>query len=57
MANDPLLAGIQGPSDLKKLKRHQLAGLAAEIRQMICDQVSLTGGHFAPNVINRQRVR
>jgi 1-deoxy-D-xylulose-5-phosphate synthase len=50
MANDSLLAGIQGPADLKKLPRHQLAGLAAEIRQVICDQVSLTGGHFAPNL-------
>ncbi|RLB93998.1 MAG: 1-deoxy-D-xylulose-5-phosphate synthase, partial [Deltaproteobacteria bacterium] len=50
MANDSLLAGIQGPADLKKLPRHQLAGLATEIRQVICDQVSLTGGHFAPNL-------
>jgi 1-deoxy-D-xylulose-5-phosphate synthase len=50
MANTALLTEIQDPSDLKKLERHQLPDLATEIRQRICDQVSRSGGHFAPNL-------
>jgi 1-deoxy-D-xylulose-5-phosphate synthase len=46
----PLLPGIQSPADLKKLSIDQLPQLAAEIRQAICDQVSKTGGHLAPNL-------
>ncbi len=45
-----LLPGIQGPTDLKKLSVSQLPKLADEIRQAICDQVSKTGGHLAPNL-------
>jgi 1-deoxy-D-xylulose-5-phosphate synthase len=45
-----LLPGISGPSDLKKLTLEQLEELAAEIRFAICDQVSKTGGHLAPNL-------
>lgn len=45
-----LLKTIQGPSDLKKLNVDQLPQLAAEIRNAICDQVSKTGGHLAPNL-------
>ncbi len=45
-----LLPGISGPSDLKKLTLEQLDELAAEIRFAICDQVSKTGGHLAPNL-------
>ena len=46
----PLLPSIKGPADLKKLSVDQLPQLAAEMRQAICDQVSKTGGHLAPNL-------
>lgn len=49
MAN-PLLPHIDSPADLKELKVEQLPKLAEEIRQAICDQVSQTGGHLAPNL-------
>ncbi len=45
-----LLPGIAGPADLKKLTIDQLPQLAQEIREAICDQVSRTGGHLAPNL-------
>ncbi|MBI1336196.1 MAG: 1-deoxy-D-xylulose-5-phosphate synthase [Phycisphaera sp.] len=45
-----LLQHIQGPADLKKLSIDQLPQLAQEIRTAICDQVSKTGGHLAPNL-------
>jgi len=46
----PLLAALRGPHDLKKLSADQLPELAAEIRHAICEQVSRTGGHLAPNL-------
>lgn len=49
MAYD-LLQTIAGPADLKKLSTEQLKTLAQDIRQAICDQVSQTGGHLAPNL-------
>ncbi len=45
-----LLEKIQSPVDLKKLDIKQLPQLAEEIRDAICQQVSLTGGHLAPNL-------
>lgn len=45
-----LLKSIHNPQDLKKLSVDQLPALAAEIRQTICDQVSKSGGHLAPNL-------
>lgn len=45
-----ILSKIRGPKDLKKLPVEQLPALAAEIREVICDQVSKTGGHLAPNL-------
>lgn len=50
MADYPLLSKIQTPADLKSLSVDQLPDLAGEIRQAICDQVSQTGGHLAPNL-------
>ncbi|MEM9913834.1 MAG: 1-deoxy-D-xylulose-5-phosphate synthase [Planctomycetota bacterium] len=47
---EPLLPTIHGPRDLKKLTPDQLPQLAEEIRHAICDQVSKTGGHLAPNL-------
>ncbi len=52
-AQDPslaLLAATNSPADLKKLPVERLPELAGEIRQAICDQVSQTGGHLAPNL-------
>lgn len=46
----PLLPSINSPADLKKLAIDQLPQLAGEMRQAICDQVSKTGGHLAPNL-------
>ena len=45
-----LLQSIHGPEDLKKLPIAQLPQLAQQIRHAICDQVSRTGGHLAPNL-------
>jgi len=47
---DALLPTIQSPLELKQLSVEQLPGLATEIREAICEQVSRTGGHFAPNL-------
>lgn len=47
---DPLLPTIHGPRDLKKLSPDDLPRLAGEIRHAICEQVSKTGGHLAPNL-------
>ncbi len=45
-----LLQTIHGPADLKALSVEQLKDLAQDIRNAICDQVSRTGGHLAPNL-------
>lgn len=45
-----LLETIKSPADLKKLSVEQLPELAADIRKAICDQISLSGGHLAPNL-------
>ncbi|MEM9295064.1 MAG: 1-deoxy-D-xylulose-5-phosphate synthase [Planctomycetota bacterium] len=45
-----LLQRIDGPADLKSLPEDKLPVLAQEIRQAICDQVSRSGGHLAPNL-------
>jgi len=44
------LDSINVPSDLKKLKKNELAALAKEIRQEIIDVVSINGGHLASNL-------
>jgi 1-deoxy-D-xylulose-5-phosphate synthase len=46
----PLLSGIKSPADLKALPVQRLPELAAEMRRAICDQVSRSGGHLAPNL-------
>ena len=45
-----LLTSIRGVADLKKLPAGRLPDLAQQIREAICDQVSQTGGHLAPNL-------
>ncbi|MEX2217512.1 MAG: 1-deoxy-D-xylulose-5-phosphate synthase [Phycisphaerales bacterium] len=46
----PLLSTIHSPADLRKLSPEQLPALALEIREAICEAVSRTGGHLAPNL-------
>jgi 1-deoxy-D-xylulose-5-phosphate synthase len=47
---DDLLSQIDSPQDLKKLSVNQLKPLADEIRRLILDSVSKTGGHLASNL-------
>lgn len=45
-----ILDTIDTPSDLKKLDLNQLKALAAEIRPLLLNKVSQTGGHVGPNL-------
>ena len=45
-----ILDKIAGPKDVKKLSSKDLAKLATEIRRLILDTVSKTGGHLSPNL-------
>ena len=45
-----LLDKIQSPADLKKLSVKELPILAEEIRKVLIDTVSETGGHLASNL-------
>ncbi len=44
------LSNINSPDDLKKLSEEQLPELAQEIRAVLIDTVSQTGGHLASNL-------
>ena len=45
-----ILNRINSPKDLKALNQEDLPLLADEIRQVIIEKVSQTGGHFGPNL-------
>ncbi len=45
-----ILPTIQNPAALKKLSNQQLFDLAGEIRHLLLETVSQTGGHLAPNL-------
>lgn len=45
-----LLDTLNGPEQLRSMSIDQLEELAGEIRAAICEQVSRTGGHLAPNL-------
>lgn len=45
-----LLATINSPADLRKLKEEQLVQLSSELRQYIIDLVSVQGGHFGASL-------
>jgi len=45
-----LLETVRGPADLKRLPPDQLPVLAAEIRDVMIDSVSRTGGHLGPSL-------
>jgi len=42
----PLFDRVDSPDDLKKVPREQLPALCAELRKVILDTVSVTGGHL-----------
>ncbi len=42
----PLFDQVDNPVDLKKIPREQLPALCAEMRKVILDTVSITGGHL-----------
>ncbi len=50
MTKSPLLDGIAGPSDLKRLSDVDLRRLADELRQDVIDVVSETGGHLGSSL-------
>ena len=45
-----LLDSVHGPADLKRLAPHQLPLLAAQLRDVMIDSVSRTGGHLGPSL-------
>ncbi|HEY4687270.1 MAG TPA: 1-deoxy-D-xylulose-5-phosphate synthase [Candidatus Subteraquimicrobiales bacterium] len=45
-----ILDKVNSPADLKKLSKSQLKDLAQEIRDLMIETVSKTGGHLAPNL-------
>jgi 1-deoxy-D-xylulose-5-phosphate synthase len=45
-----VLETLGGPADLKQLTGQQLTDLAAEIRDVLVETVSRTGGHLGPNL-------
>jgi 1-deoxy-D-xylulose-5-phosphate synthase len=46
----PLLAGIDGPADLRDLDDEQLAQVAQEVRTYVIDTIGAIGGHFGANL-------
>lgn len=46
----PLLAGINGPQDLKKIPIENLPELAQEVRDVLIRSLAITGGHLGPNL-------
>ncbi len=45
-----ILSSIEGPADLRRLNYEELDALAAEIRELIVDSVSKSGGHLGSNL-------
>ncbi|MCR9248222.1 MAG: 1-deoxy-D-xylulose-5-phosphate synthase [bacterium] len=45
-SSTPLFDQVDNPEELKRLSRDQLPELCAELRQVIMDTVSMTGGHL-----------
>ena len=46
----PFLDAIEGPDDLKRLRREDLPEVAREIRERLIECVSLTGGHIGASL-------
>ena len=49
-AQYPILAGLEGPADLREMTDDQLAALTAEMRAAIITTVSQTGGHLGASL-------
>jgi 1-deoxy-D-xylulose-5-phosphate synthase len=49
-AKYPILAGLEGPADLREMSDQQLDALAAEMREAIVHTVSQTGGHLGASL-------
>lgn len=45
-----ILEKINGPKDIKTLKKEELEVLAQEIRSFLIEKISMTGGHLASNL-------
>ena len=45
-----ILDRVDSPSDVKQLSEQELVVLAKEIRELIINKVSQTGGHLGPNL-------
>ena len=45
-----ILSKINSPTDLKKLPLEKLDELSSEVRQLVIDTVSETGGHLASSL-------
>ena len=45
-----MLEAIDGPQALRQLDEAQLAALAAEIREVLIEAVSVSGGHLGSNL-------
>ncbi len=45
-----ILDSVNSPRDLKKLSAAQLEELADEVRKLLIEKVSVTGGHLGPNL-------
>ena len=50
LALGPLLSTIHSPGDVKNLADEDLPALAEEIRQVLINSLSKTGGHLGPNL-------
>lgn len=46
----PLLDAIDSPADVQALSKADLKTLCAEIRELLVDTISTTGGHLGPNL-------
>ena len=45
-----ILDSISSPRDVKRLNPEQLSTLADEVRELLIEKVSVTGGHLGPNL-------
>lgn len=45
-----LLENVNSPADIQQLNVKELETLAEEIRQFLIENISVTGGHFGPNL-------
>ena len=50
MNENPILSQIHSPDDVKQLEENRLGELATEIRRVLVETVSQTGGHLASNL-------